>query len=137
MCGWEHGRYSFYEGTRYQGEKIDLELSMPELWVRAARTLSERVILRRFGDMLHQIVVGFDAGVVDLCNDQLNGDERVALTAFDGNRSAVQVVTAESGNSGRRRAVLTVLYLLSELGGIRMRAAGATDTRPPAPTPSR
>lgn len=130
LCGWEHGRYSFYDGARYEGERLDLQLGMPELWMRAARQLPERIILKRLGDVLQQSVVGFDSQVLDLCRAQFNGDERVVLSTFGDERSAVQVVTAESGNPARRRAVLTVLYLLSELGGLRFRASSSKSPVP-------
>jgi eukaryotic-like serine/threonine-protein kinase len=119
LCGWEHGSYAFHEGARFVGERLDLRLDSLELWVHAARSLPERLILRRLGDVLHQVVVSFDQKIVELCRAYLNSDERVALSAFDGERSAVQVVTAESGNLPRRRAVLTVLCLFWELGGLR------------------
>lgn len=121
LCAWEHGRYAFFEGTRYTGPHVDLGLETPELWVRAARGIPERLVLRRLGDVMHQVVSGFDARTVELCSPHLVGEERVAITAFNGERQAVQVVTAESGAHGRRRAVLTVLYLFWELGSLHIR----------------
>ncbi|MBN1961888.1 MAG: hypothetical protein JW841_13160 [Deltaproteobacteria bacterium] len=123
LCGWEHGNYSFYEDVYYKGEKLDLELCMPELAVRAARQISERIILKRLTDILPMIVVGFNAKVLEFCSKYLNSDERVALSVFGGERSAVQVLIDESNSAARRRAVLTVLYLLEELGGLHLRSA--------------
>jgi hypothetical protein len=122
LCAWEHGRYAFYDGSRYEGARVDLQIDTPWLWVVAARHLPERVILRRLGDVLHQVVSGVDAQAVDLCIGALTAEERAVATLFDGEHSAVEIVTAESGTSSHRRSVLTVLYLFWELGALRFRS---------------
>ncbi len=131
LCAWEHGTYAFFAGTRYTGGHVDLGLGAPELWVHAARSLPERIILRRLGDVLHQVILGFDSKAVELCSAHLGVDERLAAGAFDGHNSAVQVITADPGNPARRRAALTVLYLFWELGGVRFRPSAVTEAAPP------
>ncbi len=122
LCRWESGRYAYYNGTRYRGARVEIRLDTPELVLRAARAMPEKTILLRLGSHLHQLAHRVPSRLADQCVDAFSADEQAALEKIDGKSTAVQVVTCEQGQPLRRRAALTVLYLLWEVGGITFRS---------------
>jgi len=120
LCTWEHGRYAYFAGKRYEGPRIDLRVDSTLLWVRAARAVSDTVVVDRLGETFRKPILSLDSTLLMQCSAHLASDERLAVALFDGKRSAADVLQAESGNAARRRAALTILYLFAELGGLRL-----------------
>ncbi len=115
LCCWEHGRYGYFTDKKYEGKRCDLGLITRELALRAAREIAEKTVLLRLGDHLHQVPERVSSRAVDACLTGLSSDERRALDSIDGKGTAVSIVTSDAA---RRRAALTVLYLLWEIGGV-------------------
>ena len=123
LCTWEWGRYLFFEGMRYTGDKVDLQLAVPELIIQAARSLPLPRLEIRLSRYLN--------AVVDKQSNQVVATDALRFTAFehrvansiDGKRTVAQILQALDAEGDHRRAALMVVYLLWEIDAVGFRTA--------------
>jgi hypothetical protein len=118
LCLWEEGQYAFYDGVRYSGTRVELDLKTPDLVVRAARQVSERIVVARLGQHLHQVARRETSRIVEHCAKEFNDAESAAAARLDSQQTVVKLIAVGAGRSLERRAMLSVLYLLWEVGGL-------------------
>ena len=121
LCTWESGRYLFFDGMRYTGDKVDLQLAVPELIIQAARSLP----LPRLETRLAK----YSRAIIDKLEHQVVATDALSLTAFehrvtsciDGKRTIADILKTLGADGDHRRAALVVIYLLWEIDAIAFR----------------
>lgn len=123
LCNWESGRYQFFDGQRYRGDRVDLQLDASELVIAAARGLDLSRLELRLANLMHAIPERTQGQIVGLDKLRFTALESRVVDSIDG-RSTVNQIVAEIGEAPkRRRSVLMVLYLLWELEAVQFRRA--------------
>lgn len=115
LCTWETGRYLFYADVRYTGDKIDLQLAPAELILRAARGMSEVVLLRRLHRVQHNKLRRVEHPEFESGAFVLTTQERQALKLIDDKRTIAQAVGALGPNLEARKTLMLVMVLLLEV----------------------
>ncbi len=123
LCDWEVGRYQFYEGQRYTGDKIDLQLHVPDLIIQAARRLTLDKLEARLRRYFNAHVERQRENVVPIESLRFTATERRVVDALDGDKTLAQLLRTLGVRGDQRRAVLMVIYLLWEIDGVSFRMA--------------
>jgi hypothetical protein len=118
LCTWETGRYQFFQGARYDGEKYKLKLVVSDLVLRAARSMDEATLARR-------LLMSMDLRPRRVAHAELDRGvfpfspmEARVLDSVDGQRTVAEIVRTAGADETRRRAALMILYLLLEVDAV-------------------
>lgn len=114
LMGWTSGKYRFFAGAGYPGEKIKLTLDLPALLHRAAHTLPVETLEERIAPLMNQRVAVAPRASRDPVVNLFAGSELRAKEAIDGQRTVAEHMRPWLDEKKRRDA-LTVFYLLKEL----------------------
>jgi hypothetical protein len=123
LCTWEWGCYLFYDGTKYNGDKVDLQLVVPELIIQAARAFPLPRLEARLTPFHDAVIERLPHQVVSTDALRLNAFELRAASSIDGKRTLAQVLQALGTDPERRRAAMMVIYLLWEIDAVTFRTA--------------
>ncbi len=120
LCGWPTGRYAFFDGQIFAGERFDLQLSALELIILAARRLPLAELEPRLAHLGALRPTWSPRRTVDLDQLKLTAFERRIANTIDGRRSVTELCAGLEGD--HRRAALMVVYLLWETDAITLGA---------------
>lgn len=121
LCDWESGRYQFFGGQRYRGDRIDLRLDVSDLVINAARGLDLSRLEQRLANLMHAIPERTQGQIAGLDKLRFTPLESRAVDAIDGRSTLNQIVARIGEAPERRRPVLMVLYLLWELEAVQFK----------------
>ncbi|MBI5508227.1 MAG: hypothetical protein HY903_05690 [Deltaproteobacteria bacterium] len=121
LCSWEWGRYLFYDGMRFTGDKIDLQLNVPELIIQAARSLPLPRLESRLAPAVNTVVEKLPHQVIATEVLQFSAFEARVQRAVDGKRTLASIVNELGVDAEHRKAVLMVIYLLWEIDAVGFR----------------
>jgi hypothetical protein len=122
LCTWESGRYLFFDGQRYDGDKVDLQLAVPELIIQAARSLPTPRLETRLSQYMNLVIDKLPNQVVATDTLRLTAFEHRVASAIDGKRTLAQILQALGDEGDHRRAALMVIYLLWEIDAVAFRS---------------
>jgi hypothetical protein len=118
LCGWESGRYAFYDGVRNDAEKQNLELSANGLIMRAARAMSDELLNRRLAPYVRHVPHRQPNLELDRGAFVFSSIEQRAFEAVDGRRTLSEIFEHVGAARERRRAALVVVYVLFEVDAV-------------------
>jgi len=122
LCSWEWGRYSFFDGQRYTGDKVNLQLAVPELIIQAGRSLPLPRLETRLAPYQHQVLERLQHQVVATETLRFSAFEQRVASSIDGVRTVAEILRELGAEGDHRRAAMMVIYILWEIDAVGFRA---------------
>jgi hypothetical protein len=120
LCKWRTGRYLYFDGQRYRGDKVDLQLVVPDLIIHAARALPSDELAARLSPHMKAVAEPLPNQVVPPEDLRLTAFERRVAGSINGSRTVEELISRVSGD--QLRAAMMVVYLLWEIDAIGFRS---------------
>jgi hypothetical protein len=120
LCTWESGRYAYFDGQTFDGERVDLQLVALDLLLQAARSLSGQQLAKRLAPFQRMPIELVPETPVSTDELHLTPLERRVANSIDGRRSLVDLLRGLEGD--HYRSALVVAYVLWELDAIAFAA---------------
>ncbi len=121
LCCWLSGRCEFHDGKKFEGEVLDLHVTVPHLILRAVREMPESMLeplLEVRAGMVPARAAGDD--VRDLF--PFTELEWRVLDKLDGERPLAEILGAYAPNTEARRTTAATLYLVLALELVELRS---------------
>jgi hypothetical protein len=119
LCHWDSGRYAFYDARKHPGASTPL-VPVPELMLRAARSMPEGLLLKRLAPLWSGVVRVSPRMVSHTAELRLSETERGILRAVDGKRPLIEIIGKFGQDDAVRSAALVVLFLGLELEALQV-----------------
>ena len=119
LCAWRSGSYKFFTGRIMPGDGPFLSIAVPDLLVTVANEMGDEMLL----DLLSPWLERIPSLVAGALFERLMTSEadRTAVQQIDGVRSAKELIAAAGADVGKRHAVVSALFLLSQIGAVEWR----------------
>lgn len=118
LCTWQSGRYQFFEGQKYKGDKVDLKLEVPDLIATAGRQLDLKQLESRLINWVRSVPQRPAGHLGELDALHLSDVEKRIVDAVDGKKTIEEIIAAIGSDEISRRTTLMVLYIMWEIDAV-------------------